>query len=96
MTLFEVIILKKWLWDINGQPTVFHRSLYESWQNPPLDFFLDLFALYTAKKTNFNILRFPVNFGKRYSGVGHNDGLLAKIKYSVRTLKFSLKLRNII
>ena len=33
--------------DINAQPTIFSKSLLESWSNPPIDF-LDLYAYFTA------------------------------------------------
>ena len=77
-------MLRKWLPDINGQPTVFSRELFSNWHNPPLDFSLDLFTFYHAKKENYDIIRYPVFFGPRLSGVGSNDRITAKIKYSIR------------
>ena len=44
MSIFETIFLKSRMWEINAQPTLMHRSLYEKWQSPPSDFSLDLFA----------------------------------------------------
>ena len=50
MSIFETILLGKRLSDINAQPTIFSRKFFETWENPPNDFSLDLFAYYFAKK----------------------------------------------
>lgn len=92
MTFFEFFILKTWLLDINAQPTIFSRELYLNMKNPPKDFSLDLFTFFLAKKLNYKIFRFKVYFGPRFSGVGHNDGIKSKVKYSLRTINFSIKL----
>ena len=94
MSVFESLLLQKCLWDINGQPNIFHRSFYESWENPPYDFSLDLFVYYMAKNADLKVYRFPVLFGERLSGIGHNDLLSSKIKFSLRTIKYSLNLRR--
>lgn len=95
MGFFETIYLRTPLWDINAQPTVFHRSLYDHWKNPPHDFSLDLYAMYTAKKSSFKILRFPVLFPERLHGVSSwNTGLRSKWKFIKRTLDFSFKLKK--
>jgi len=94
MSAFETLLLRKPLWDINGQPSLFHRRFLESWREPPYDFSLDLYAYYTAADSGLEIIRFPVAFGDRRAGTGHNDLLPAKIRYSVRTIKFSLSLRH--
>jgi len=95
MGVFETIYLRTALWDINAQPTIFHRSLYESWRIPPHDFSLDLYAMYTARKNNFVFHRFPVLFPDRIHGVSSwNTGLAAKWKFIRRTLDFSFRLRK--
>ena len=95
MGVFETIYLRCPLWDINAQPTIFHRSLYDSWKNPPHDFSLDLYAMYTAKKRNFAIHRFAVLFPERIHGVSSwNTGLAAKWKFIKRTLDFSFRLKK--
>ena len=97
MSLFECILLGTWLWDINAQPTLFHRTFMTEWKNPPNDFSLDLFAIYHAKKGHYSILRFPVKFPPRIHGVSHwNTGLLAKWKFIKRTLVFSFQLKKTI
>ena len=95
MSIFESVLLGKCLWDINAQPNIFSRSLFETWTNPPFDFSLDLFALYTAKKQGYVIKRFDVEFPKRIYGESHwNTGLMAKWKFIKRTLDFSLNLKK--
>ena len=49
MSLFETLLLRTRLWDINAQPTMFHRDFFASWDRPPHDFSLDLYAYYGAK-----------------------------------------------
>jgi glycosyltransferase involved in cell wall biosynthesis len=95
MSFFETIYLKKILWDINAQPNIFHKDFYKSWNNPPHDFSLDLFALYTARKQNLKIIRFDVNFPERIHGHSSwNTGFKEKIKFIKRTLDYSFKLKK--
>lgn len=95
MSLFETFLLRKFLWDINAQPTVFSRHFFETWKNSPHDFSLDLYAYYTAKRAGLKVFRFPVQFGKRAYGVSHwNINWTAKIKFIKRTMKFSFELRK--
>jgi polyisoprenyl-phosphate glycosyltransferase len=94
MSLFETLLLGKPLWDINAQPTMFHRRFYAAWQKPPHDFSLDLFAYCTAARHGLRIVRFPVFFGLRHSGVGHSDKISAKLKISMRTFGYSIELRR--
>ncbi len=95
MSLFESIYLKTRLFDINAQPTIFHRSFFKTWDNPPQDFALDLYAYYMAKQANLKIIRFPVHFGIRIFGQSHwNTGLKARIKFIKRTIEFSSNLKK--
>jgi len=95
MSVFEMILMKTKMWDINAQPNVFHRSFYESWVNPPQDFSLDLFAYFMAKKKNCTIKRFPVLFGERMHGVSHwNVSISAKFRFIKRTLHYSFLLNK--
>ncbi len=95
MSIFETVLLGKPMWDINAQPTMFSRSFFESWQDPPHDFSLDLFAYYQARKMGLAVHRFPVRFGERAHGVSHwNINWAAKRKFIKRTLDFSLQLRR--
>jgi polyisoprenyl-phosphate glycosyltransferase len=96
MALFEGLVLGTRMWDINAQPTMFHRHFFDTWDNPPHDFSLDLFAYHMAVRTGRRISRFPVYFGLRKAGVGHNETLFAKLHYSRRTIDYSFKLRRML
>tara|TARA_B100002003_G_C13706196_1_gene354726 strand:- start:269 stop:538 length:270 start_codon:yes stop_codon:yes gene_type:complete len=81
------------MWDINAQPTMFHKKFFNTWILPPDDFSLDLYAYYMAKKKGLEVLRFPVRFGKRAHGISHwNISLTAKYRFIKRTLTYSFAL----
>jgi glycosyltransferase involved in cell wall biosynthesis len=93
MSLFESVLLRKQMWDINAQPTMFSRSFFYSWSEPPHDYSLDLFVYYEAKRISLAVHRFPVLFGERTYGVSHwNVNWLSKRKFIRRTLDFSFNL----
>ncbi|MEO5357671.1 MAG: glycosyltransferase family 2 protein [Nitrospirae bacterium YQR-1] len=95
MSIFETLYLGQALWDINAQPNIFHRNFYESWNSPPHDFSLDLYALYLARKNNLKVIRFSVQFPKRKHGKSSwNTSLRGKLKFIKRTLDFSVKLKR--
>lgn len=95
MSVFETALLGQALWDINAQPTMFSRSFFETWREPPSDFSLDLFAYYLARRSKLKICRFPVRFGARAHGLSHwNVNWAAKRKFIRRTVDFSLQLRR--
>ena len=93
MTLFERLMLGRWLSDINAQPNIFHRAFFEGLRNPPLDFSLDLYVYHEAVRQGLRMKRFPVMFGRRSHGIGHNETLRAKLLYSWRTMMYSVALR---
>ena len=95
MSLFESVYLGKKLWDINAQPNIFHRSFFESLDNIPKDFSLDLYFLYIAQKQGLKIVRFDVVFPPRIHGESSwNTGLASKWKFIKRTIDFSVKLKK--
>lgn len=95
MSLFESCYLGVKLSDINAQPNVFPIGFYQSWENPPHDFSLDLYALYLARKQKIKLLRFAVGFPERVYGTSKwNTGLQAKWKFIKRTIAFSVKLKK--
>ena len=95
MSVFETLLLGRLLWDINAQPVMFHRRFFESWNDPPKDFALELFAYYCARAANLKIKRFPVLFAERHAGVSSwNVNLPAKMKFIRRTIESSLQLRR--
>ena len=95
MSIFETIFLRKFLWDINAQPTIFHKSFFEQWRQPPKDFSLDLYAYFMAKKLELTIKRFPVRFSNRLHGESSwNVNLKGRYQFIRRTLIYSYKLKR--
>ncbi len=95
MSVFETIYLKTPLFDINAQPNIFHRSFFATWENPPSDFSLDLYALYMARQQKLNLIRFTVPFLKRVHGSSKwNTGILSRWKFIKRTITFSKSLKK--
>ena len=95
MAIFETILMRKGMWDINAQPTMFTRQFFETWKDPPHDFSLDLFAYYIARGSNIDVKRFPVNFAMRAHGSSHwNINWATKCKFILRTISYSIELRR--
>lgn len=95
MSVFETIYMGVSMNDINAQPNVFHRSFFDSWENAPDDFSLDLYAYYMAKKMGMTIRRFPVIFSKRRHGSSKwNTGIASRWKFIRRTVEYSIKLKR--
>lgn len=95
MSIFETLLMRKPMWDINAQPTMFTKEFYQRWENPPYDFSLDLYAYYQACQQGLAVNRFPVRFGPRAHGMSHwNVNWAAKKKFIKRTIQFSLELRR--
>ena len=95
MSIYETIILHKKLWDINAQPTLISRELFETWKNPPYDFSFDLYAYYMAKIQKYKIHRYKVTQHERKEGKSSwNTGLKSRIKLIKRVLSYSKKLKR--
>ncbi|MDR1657154.1 MAG: glycosyltransferase [Deltaproteobacteria bacterium] len=95
MSFFETLFFQSFLWDINAQPNIFHRSFFTSWKNPPHDFALELYALALARRYELKVIRFPVLFENRRHGISRwNVNWRSKIRFIKRTLSFSIKLRQ--
>lgn len=96
MGVFETLYFHTSMKDINAQPNIFPKSFYQTWENPPYDFSLDLYAVYMAKKAGIIVIRFPVLFPKRIHGESkwNNEGWKSKWKFIKRTLKFSVELKH--
>jgi hypothetical protein len=95
MGIFESIILRTKLWEINAQPTIFSKKFFLSWSDPPEDFSLDLYSYVMAKKNNLSIKRLTVFFPERFYGNSSwNTGLTSKLALIQRTIKFSFQLKK--
>jgi glycosyltransferase involved in cell wall biosynthesis len=95
MGLFESILFRRGLFEINAQPTIFRTEILKEWKNPPYDFSLDLYALVMASRGGFKIARFPVKFLPRQFGESKwNLGFRSRVKFIRRTLSYSFVLRR--
>jgi glycosyltransferase involved in cell wall biosynthesis len=87
------IILRMRFVQANGQPKVFHRSLFDLLKDPPQDISLDLYLLYVAKKNDFIIETIPVFLLPRHKGVSTwAFGLRSRFKWMARCFIYILKL----
>lgn len=97
MSIFETMILRTYLYDINAQPSLFHKSFLNLIKNPPKDFSFDLYMYYIAKINKYQISRFPVLFPKRIHGESTwNTGIKSRFKMIKRTLSYSFKLKSLL
>ena len=95
MSVFETILFKRKMFDINAQPTVFSKAFFAKLPLPPKDFSFDLFFYFHALEQGLKIYRFPVYFGKRHFGVSSwNTGWLSRYKFISRTFQFSFDLKR--
>lgn len=95
MGFFESVLFRIHLYEINAQPTLISRNFYLTWNEPPTDFSLDLFALLQAKRSIGLVIRFPVRFKKRQFGQSSwNVNWSSRFKFIKRTIKYSIKLRK--
>ena len=97
MSFFESILFGKCLYEINAQPTIFHKELLNYMKDIPNDFSIDLYIFLLALKYNYTIKRFRVNFIKRkYGKSSWNSGIKSVFAMSVTTIQFSFKLRRLL
>ena len=95
MSIFETLMFKSLVYDINAQPTLFRRNFLVNLTEMPNDFSIDLYSYVMAKRFNLHISRFRVNFVKRSYGKSNwNSGLISLIKMSLRTVRYSIYLRR--
>jgi glycosyltransferase involved in cell wall biosynthesis len=93
MGLICSVLFRSILKEINAQPTVMSRKLFNSWKNPPTDFSLDLYAILIAKKKKSRIVRSNFVFSKRNSGRSSwNHGFRSRVKMVNRTLTYAIAL----
>ena len=92
MSTINTILFRKLLVDIHAQPNLFNKSLIKNINLLPNNMIFDLYILLSAKIKNYKITRFKVNFLNRQHGVGSNDSLVKKLKYSLLSLFSSLNI----
>ena len=85
--------------DINAQPKVFSRGLYDEYfrNNAPKDFSLDLFLLYLGSLRGVKLLTIPVYFNERLKGEAKGGGanLVTRLKLIYATFLYIFKLKKL-
>ena len=95
MGLYSSIVIGTWMYDINAQPKIFHRSFMDEFEDPPLDFSLDLFLMHFFKRKKIKIKTFSVFFNKRKYGEAKGGGTFkGKMKLINRTLSYIKTLKQ--
>ena len=95
MGLFASLMLRRYFYEINAQPNLFHRSMLNNLPTPPTDFSFDLFFYYMAKTLGFNIQRFKVLFKDRIYGVSDwNTDARSRLRFIRRTVLYTWSLRR--
>ena len=95
MSVLSSLILNKKLFDINAQPKIFNKLFYKNLKNPPKDFSLDLYLIYTALVLELKVETFPVFFRKRHSGNAKGGGsVFGKLKLIIKTFNYILELKK--
>ncbi len=95
MQAVATALLRESLADINGQPKVFPRALLDLAVAPPVDLSLDLYFLYVARASGFEIATFDVHFGDREHGESKwAFNWRSKARNIARSVKFMNALRR--
>jgi dolichol-phosphate mannosyltransferase len=68
MAAIASLVLLMPLTDVNAEPKLFHRGLLANLVRPPAGFQFDLYLLYTARRSGFQLVTVPVTFGQRAHG----------------------------
>ena len=93
MSIFESLLFRANLRDINAQPTLFSRDLLNAVLEGPNDFSLDLYTMVRAHEAGYKQIRFPVDFGPRFQGASKwNTTTRDRLRFIKRTFDFSLAL----
>jgi glycosyltransferase involved in cell wall biosynthesis len=86
MQLAALVLLRRWLVEINAQPKVFHRDLLRHLAAPPTDFNFDVYVLYQARRHGWRIRHIDVLFPPRRYG---QSNWAATWRSKVRTIRRS-------
>ena len=92
MSIYNSIIFFEYLFDIHSQPNMFFKPDKKTILDAPDDMLIDLYFYAYFKKKKFKIHRFNVYFEIRRFGKGTNEKISKKIKYSIYSLKKSIKI----
>jgi glycosyltransferase involved in cell wall biosynthesis len=92
MALLASLIFQRKLYDINGLPVAFHRSLIFKFKYPPNNYEFDFYVYLCAKINNLKIIRKKISIKKRIKGNSTwNKGLHSIIKLSFNYIVYFIK-----
>lgn len=95
MSLFESILFLDRYDDINAQPNIFSRQLFDHAIDIPTDFSFDLYFYYWANRLSYDMVRFDVLFPNRIHGTSSwNNDFKSKLKFIRRTIIYSIQLKK--
>ena len=94
LTFLNRVINRVQLHDVNSQPNLISKKTYFVLEDLPDDSTFELALLTKALKRGCIMYRFPVNFPKRQYGIGSNQGILRKIRFSLISVSTMWKLRT--
>lgn len=97
MQVAAKLVLGVWLEEINAQPKLFPRQLFDLMRDAPHDFSLDVYLLWLAKSKGYSIVTIPVEFSKRVHGEakgGSGSSLGVRWKLILRTFTYLFELKK--
>ena len=95
MSMVSSLALSSLLFDINAQPKLFPKDFFDGLVSPPHDFSLDLFLIYVAKKSGYQVKTIDVVFQKRIFGESKwAFSWKSKYKTILRTVRYIFELRR--
>ncbi len=97
--ILALLILGKFIYEINAQPKVFSRRLLDLIKNPPKDFSFDLYVLYVALKNNYKLKTIDVSFPPRVHGLSNWAHTLASRRKTIWNMilyMFELRKENVL
>ena len=95
MSVTNFFINRIWILDINSQPNMLPKEELLKLGNPPHDNTFEIYVLNNLiSERGFKIYRFPVEFHNRKFGVGANETAKDKLKYSLKIIATTIRLRR--
>tara|TARA_Y100000816_G_C26087532_1_gene574138 strand:+ start:1310 stop:2023 length:714 start_codon:yes stop_codon:yes gene_type:complete len=93
MSFIGVFFKRAYISDINAQPKIFPRTIFNLISSWPTDFLLDAHLLYESKKHKFEIVNEKIELMPRFQEEAKGGGTLkGKIKLSLSSVKYFLGL----
>ena len=93
MQWVALVLLRRWLTEINAQPKLFHRGLLECISHPPVDFNFDVYVLDRARRNGWRFEAIEVEFPPRPYGQSNWAATWrSKIGTILRSIRFMFRL----